>query len=57
VLRVLAVQLPRTAAGITVDAAMTATATGLLMQHAASDGAITSVRTGRSEPVGPTKTT
>jgi hypothetical protein len=31
-------------------------ASGLLMQHAASDDAITPVRTGRSEPVGPTKT-
>lgn len=44
------------AAGITVGAGMTATATGLLMQHAASDDAITPVRTGRSEPAGPTKT-
>lgn len=44
------------AAGITVGAGMTATASGLLMQHAASDDAITPVRTGRSEPVGPTKT-
>ncbi|UQU64316.1 polymorphic toxin type 28 domain-containing protein [Couchioplanes caeruleus] len=44
------------AAGITVGAGMTASASGLLMQHAASDDAITPVRTGRSEPVGPTKT-
>jgi hypothetical protein len=44
------------AAGITVGAGMTATATGLLMQHAASDDAVTPVRTGRSEPSGPTKT-
>jgi hypothetical protein len=44
------------AAGITVGAGMTATATGLLMQHATSDDAVTPVRTGRSEPSGPTKT-
>lgn len=44
------------AAGITVGAGMTATAGGLLMQHASSDDAITPVRTGRSEPIGPTKT-
>jgi uncharacterized protein YukE len=44
------------AAGITVGAGMTATASGLLMQHASSDDAITPVRTGRSEPAGPTKT-
>jgi type VII secretion system ESX-1 substrate len=39
------------AIGITAGAGMTATASGLLMQHAASDNAITPVRTGRSEPV------
>jgi uncharacterized protein YukE len=44
------------AAGITAGAGMTVTASGLLMQHATSDDAITPVRTGRSEPVGPTKT-
>jgi uncharacterized protein YukE len=44
------------AAGVTAGAGITATASGLLMQHAASDDAITPVRTGRSEPVGPTKT-
>jgi hypothetical protein len=44
------------ATGITLGAGMTATATGLLMQHAASDDAITPVRTGRSEPGGRTKT-
>jgi hypothetical protein len=44
------------AIGITAGAGITATASGLLMQHAASDDAITPVRTGRSEPVGPTKT-
>jgi hypothetical protein len=44
------------AIGITAGAGITATASGLLMQHAAPDDAITPVRTGRSEPVGPTKT-
>lgn len=43
-------------AGIALGVGMTATASGLLMQHAASDDAITPVRTGRSEPGGPTKT-
>ncbi|GGK95986.1 putative T7SS-secreted protein [Mangrovihabitans endophyticus] len=44
------------AAGIAAGAGMTATASGLLMQHAASDDAMRPVRTGRSEPAGPTKT-
>jgi hypothetical protein len=44
------------AAGITAGAGIAATASGLLMQHAASDDAVTPVRTGGSEPGGPTKT-